>query len=292
LGSVTPYALRLIVNAAAYTGGMSPPHPTDSGEVLLLGDGFTESEAVLPLMEAGFDVGYAGRYDAWDGNFPDPSNYQATLFLDGYYFGLGMDMNAEQALANAVSAGKGLVATEWVSYDVLQQTLSATFGDLIPVFQPVYEEGTDPTWTVQNADHPILEGLPSEWSDGEGFSFVAAKESAEVLVTSGTGTPMVTTWEANGGKVVHLNHSLTYWNGGLSPEIRRLIVNSLRFVGDLSSEDRTADFNDDKSVDSIDLIYLLTELGNGTGQADLDNSGTVDSPDVFLFSKDWMKGLE
>ncbi|MCA9438930.1 MAG: hypothetical protein KC978_24305, partial [Candidatus Omnitrophica bacterium] len=292
LGSVTSYALRLIVNAVAYTAGMSPPHPTDSGEVLLLGDGFTESEAALPLMEAGFDIAYAGRYDGWDGKFPDPSNYNATLFFDGYYFGNGMDPNAQQALASAVSAGMGLVATEWVTYDVLQETLSTTFGNLLPVFQPVYEEGRGPTWDVQNAAHPILEGLPSNWSDGEGYSLIAAKESAEVLVTSGTGTPMVTAWSSPGGKVVHLNHSLTYWNGGLSPEIRRLLVNSLRYVGDLSSVERTADFNDDKSVNSLDLIYLLMERGNGTSPADLDESGTVDSPDVYLFSRDWMKQVE
>ncbi|MCA9448432.1 MAG: hypothetical protein KC931_15025, partial [Candidatus Omnitrophica bacterium] len=292
LGSVTPYALRLIVNAAAHTGGMSPPYSTDSGEVLLLGDGFTESEAIRPLTRAGFHVAYAGRYDSWDGMFPDPSNYKATLFLDGYYYGQGMEDSAEQALANAVSSGMGLVATEWTTYDVLQETLGATVGDLLPVFQPVYGEGRNATWTVQNASHPILEGLPTEWSDGEGLSLIAPKDSAEVLVTSGTGTPMVTTWNSPGGKVVHLNDSLTYWNGGLGPEIRQLIVNSLRFVGDLTSAGRSADFNDDKSVDSLDLIHLLTELGNGSGPADLDESGTIDSPDVYLFSKDWMSQME
>ena len=290
LGYVTPYALRLIVNAAAYTMGAAPPYPDDSGDVLILGDAFTESETVGLMSDAGFEVSYAGRYDGWDGMFPDPSNYKATLLLDGYYFGYGMEATAEQALADAVAAGGGLVATEWVSYDALQGTLEPAVADLLPVTQPVYAESFGATWTVESASHPVVAGLPAVWRDGEGYSVIEIREGAEALVRSPTGIPLVTYWDSPGGKVIHLNHSMTYWSGGLGPEIRRLIVNSLGFVGDISPSGKTADFNNDGSVDGKDLLFLLSELEKGTNPADLDDSGTVAAPDLYLFSTDWAPG--
>src|ERR1035438_3647514 len=106
---------------------------------------------------------------------------------------------------------------------------------LLPVTEPVYGEGSAAVWTVTDPNHPILAGLPAQWSDGAGFSFVVAKSNATVLVQNTNGVPLVTVSEAAGGTVVHLNHDMTYTITALGPEIRQLIVNAVTFAGHLQS---------------------------------------------------------
>ena len=117
---------------------------------------------------------------------------------------------------------------------------------LLPVTEPVYGEGSAAVWTVTDPNHPILAGLPAQWSDGAGFSFVVAKSNATVLVQNTNGVPLVTVSEAAGGTVVHLNHDMTYTITALGPEIRQLIVNAVTFAGHLQN--------------AIRLAYAITEF--------------------------------
>lgn len=289
-GVISNHVNRLIANAAAYTGGMPPPKNPNEGDVLVLGDSFTEAVLFHPLSEAGLSLSYASRHDLWDGEYPDPTNFKALLFLDGYAYDKGLQATAEQVLAGTVAAGKGLVLTEWISYDAFTNRLGAQVQALIPVFQPVYGEGANTTWTLQVPGHPILEGLPEEWGDFGNYSLVQTREGAEALVSNPSGAPMVAYWNSPGGAVVHLNHSMTYGLGPLGPEIRRLIVNSLRFAGGILPAAPTADLNGDGEVDGEDLLLLLAAVGISGDPADLDLSGTVDPSDVYLFSLEWGSG--
>lgn len=225
-------AVRLLVNAATFAGGL-PRYDSTNADVLVLGDGRSESDAIDALLGAGLKVSFGGRYDGWDGLFPVAANHSAILLLDGYKYGLGLQAKAEKALTNFVASGGGLVASEWTSYDVLEDYFDAAFGALIPVTQPVYVEGSAAEWTVLNPSHPILAGLPAQWSDGAGYSFVVAKPNATVLVQNTNGVPLVTVSGAAGGTVVHLNHDMTYTVASLGPEIRQLIVNAVTFAGHL-----------------------------------------------------------
>ena len=190
-------AVRLIVNAATFTGGL-PPYNSTNADVLVLGDGRSESDAIDALLGAGLKVSFGGRYDGWDGLFPVAANHSAILLLDGYNYGLGLQATAENALTNFVASGGGLVVSEWTSYDVLEGYFDAAFGALLPVTQPVYREGSAAVWTTTVPNHPILAGLPAQWSDGAGYSFVVAKSNATVLVQNTNGVPLVTVSGAAG----------------------------------------------------------------------------------------------
>lgn len=227
-------AVHLIASAAAFVGGFSLDDSLNA-DVLVLGDGRSEADAVNALLNAGLKVSFGGRYDGWDGLFPAATNCSAILMLDGYNYGEGLQPLAEKALTNFVNSGGGLVVSEWAAYDVYQGYLDATFGTLLPVVETTYNSGAGALWTVVQPDHPILAGLPAQWHDDVQFSIVAAKPDATVLVQNTNGTPLVTVSDAAGGTVVHLNHALTYSLNSLSSEIQQLIVNAVTFAGHIQS---------------------------------------------------------
>lgn len=285
--STNAYATRLIANAVSYLGGLPPilaPAPRD---VLLLGDEYTEIELLHEISSAGLSVTFGGRYDRWDGSYPNPADHSVILFLDGWEFGQGMLESAESAILNHVTGGGGLVATEWTSYDVWEETLGEAINTVLPVIQPEYQESTNADWNIEDSNHPVVEGLPATWMDPTGYSFVEAKPTATVLVRSTTGTPMVTVDSSLGGTSVHLNHDMTFTRSLLGPEIRRLIVNSLRFAGGISGEGPTADLNGNGRVEADDLVTLIEALGQSGSPADLDSNGMVDKHDLWIFLTYW-----
>lgn len=236
--NISGEALGLIANAAAYVGGLPSPGATNA-DVLVLGDGGSDLDMIDTLRNAGLTVSFGGRYDAWDGLFPAPTNHAAVLFLDGYDFGFGLQTTAEDALTNYVASGGGLVATEWTAWDAYYNSLDAAFASLLPVYLPTNSYGAGTTWTVNDPNHPILAGLPSEWPDPAEYSLVNAKPGATVLAQDTNGVPMVTFWDPAGGRVVHLNNALTSDGVTPSPEIHQLIVNAVKFAGKLSSASPT-----------------------------------------------------
>lgn len=198
--------------------------------VLLLGDGGSETQVQPALEDAGYTVVFGGNYYDWDGITPNVNNFDVAIYLDGYDYGYGLQTDADQALATFVSNGGGLIFTEWAAYDLYYGDLGDKVGQLMPVTAPDADYGDGDTWTVLDATHPLVAGLPASWYDDAGFSYVDADPNATVVIAGTGNNPLLTYRTDVGGRVVHINHDMTYTTDTINENALQIVVNAVEFV--------------------------------------------------------------
>ncbi len=210
---------------------LATPLCAEADNVLLLGDGDAETQVQPALESAGHTVTFAGVYYDWDGVSPDVNDFDVVVMLDGYDYGSALQSAAATALESFVAGGCGLVMTEWTAYDVCSGYKGAIVGNLLPVtMADCGAYGYDDTWTVDLPSHELASGLPASWTDGAGWSTVSAKAGATTVVSGAAGNPLVVTSDANGGRVVYLNHDMTYTLSTINPNAMQVIVNAVDFA--------------------------------------------------------------
>ena len=74
--------------------------------------------------------------------------------------------------------------------------------------------------------HPLANGIsPVSQVDGAGFTTVTANAQATVVVESNNGIPLVSVQDFGLGKVVHINHDVTYSVETVHSEVLQVFAN-------------------------------------------------------------------
>jgi hypothetical protein len=174
-----------------------------------------DTGVIADALEAwGVEVVRGPAFPAWQGEHLDTVN--AVVWFEGVYYRAEMPLLVQSMLVSFVNRGGGLVRTEWSAYS----GYTGPADGLTPVVAPEsdYEED-EVTFRRLLADHPIGATLPASFTaDPVGWSYVDALPGATVVWDNGEGVPMVTTITF-GGRVVHVNHDVTYSEEPLDPEV-------------------------------------------------------------------------
>ena len=204
----------------------------DSGiQVLLLGDSGSTSQVQTALQDAGHVVTVVDPHYDWDGMTPPPTSFGVVVLLDGDDYGSALDTAADTALYDFVTAGGGLVVTEWTAYDVCYGDKAGAWTGLLPVSSaPDCEYDYGATWNRQG-NHELTQGLPASWTEAdEGVSTVEAMPGTLVVARSEVGVPLLAYGNQSQGRVVHVNNSLTYSSGTIDPHVLTAIVNAVGYA--------------------------------------------------------------
>jgi hypothetical protein len=206
--------------------------PAHSVDVLLLGDGEADAQVALALESAGHDVTVAGPYWEWDGFTPSAFDHQVVVLLSGENYSEELDPVVPAVLDLFLTSGCGLVTTEWTAYSVAQGFQSEEFGELLPVHSPNAEFGEGSIWLPLVPGHPLVAGLATGFVDDGGWSELAARPGAEVVMADPAqgGNPLLSYTRFFGGTSVHINHDLTYDLETVPANILRLLDNAVRFA--------------------------------------------------------------
>ena len=139
-------------------------------------------------------------------------------------------MNSASArLMQFVGQGCGLLLTEWTAYDVCYEYKTGVVADLMPTSSAPdcdYESGLG--W-VRTFDHALTAGVAASWSDSVYSGLVSAAPGAIVVAHVG-GYPALTYDTRHGGKVVHLNHDMTYSESVIDPNVLQMMINAVGFA--------------------------------------------------------------
>jgi hypothetical protein len=234
------------------------PGFVSADNILLLGDTDAETQVQAALESAGHTVTFAGYYYDWDGVTPNVNDFDVVVFLNGEDYGYALEPAAATALDSFVAGGCGLVMTEWTAYDVCSDYKGAIIAGLLPVTMgDCGDYGYGDTWTVQDPGHALASGLPASWTDEAGWSTVTTKPGASVIVTGTDGNPLVVTSSAEGGRVVYLNHDMTYTTDTMTSESLQLIVNAAEFAS--CAEQQIAD--PIPTVSWLGIAFLASLIG-------------------------------
>ncbi|MEW6524262.1 MAG: hypothetical protein AB1445_11990 [Bacillota bacterium] len=200
LGLVLVVVMVLVVQLIPGRTGWSHSGP----RVLVFDDGASMQQALPVLEAAGFWVVVAGHINSFSGLNPDLGAFQAVIVFNGYQgYGPGMLEAGQEALANYVRAGGGLLLTEWTAQEtanggnqILQQE------GLMLVESSGGRLGGD-TYRVVAA-HPITASMPAYFRQGFHGHGVLRARSGTVLVTGDHCGDALTIGHVGKGRVAHL----------------------------------------------------------------------------------------
>lgn len=189
--------------------------------------------ASLVFQQIGVEAGFATRRAAGTGRFidPRPETAETDVFLL-YLSGGQFVTEQQQALADAVALGKGLVGIHCTNVmgwrdDGLDPACRPFFellGNRYLSHGPGHHEGRHTVEIV--AEHPVTEGVADFELFDEYYEFEQADDKVVVLAqrrrADGTVIPVLYAREAGAGRVVYLSlgHDMRAWG---EPSFRRLV---------------------------------------------------------------------
>jgi hypothetical protein len=196
--------------------------------------------ASLVFQQIGTEAGFATRRAAGTGRFADPRPETAEsdvylLYLSGGQFHTGQ----QQALADAVALGKGLVAIH------CSNVMGWHDGGLDPGYRPFFEllgnrylshgpghhEGRHGIEIV--AEHPVTVGVDDFELFDEYYEFEMADDKVTILAqrhrADGLVIPVMYAREAGAGRVIYLalGHDMRAWG---EPPFRQLVRQALTWA--------------------------------------------------------------
>ena len=196
--------------------------------------------ASLVFQQLGTEAGFATRRAAGTGRFADPRPETAEsgvylLYLSGGQFHTGQ----QQALADAVALGKGLVAIHcsnvmgWQDdgLDPAYRPFFELLGNRYLSHGPGHHEGRHTVEIV--ASHPVTEGVTDFELFDEYYEFELADDKVTVLAqrhrADGAVIPVMYAREAGAGRVVYLalGHDMRAWG---EPPFRQLVRQALTWA--------------------------------------------------------------
>ena len=200
-----------------------------AGSVLVMSDGGTEGDVAGLLTAAGYSVTIGPDDADWNGTNPAPDDFAAVVLLDGPAFGSDMPDSGQAALVRYVSAGGGLVITEWVLYEA-EQGRYATLRPLIPMRSVSTNVGPFQYRVVKA--HPVTAGVSPTFTVESGLTGGHALRGSE-LVTLPDGEAVVVASDFALGHVVEFGMAGN-WGGYrplAQPDMQRLMANAVGWVG-------------------------------------------------------------
>jgi hypothetical protein len=213
----------------------------DTGiEILLLGDSGSTNGVQTALENAGHVVTVVDPYYDWDGVSPSVDDFGVVVLLDGDDYGYALDPAADAALHEFIGKGGGLVVTEWTAYDVCYDDKDGIWTETMPVTsEPDCDYDYGATWNLMTT-HELTQGLPPSWTESdEGVGIVEPFPGTIVVARDDDGIPLLSYGKQFGGRVVHVNNSLTYSTSAIDPNVLQVIVNAVGYA------DRRVVFADD-----------------------------------------------
>jgi uncharacterized protein len=196
--------------------------------------------ASLVFQQIGAEAGFATRRAAGTGRFTDPRPETAETDVFLLYLSGGQFLTEQQqALADAVARGKGLVGIHCTN------VLGWRDGGLDPAWRPFFEllgnrylshgpghhEGRHTVEIV--ASHPVTEGVSDFELFDEYYEFEQADDKLTVLAqrhrADGAVIPVMYAREAGAGRVVYLalGHDMRAWG---EPSFRRLVRQAMTWA--------------------------------------------------------------
>jgi uncharacterized protein len=193
--------------------------------------------ASLVFQQIGTEAGFATRRAAGTGRFidPRPETAESDVFLF-YTSGGQFVTEQQQALADAVAGGKGLVGIHCANImgwrdgglDPADRPLFELLGNRYLSHGPGHHEGRHTIEIV--AEHPVTAGVEDFELFDEYYEFDQADENIRVLAqrrrADGVIIPVMYTREVGAGRVVYLalGHNMRAWG---EPPFRRLVRQAL-----------------------------------------------------------------
>jgi uncharacterized protein len=200
--------------------------------------------ASLVFQQIGTETGFATRRAAGTGRFidPRPETAQADVYLfytSGGQFGTGQ----QQALADAVAGGKGMVSVHcsnimrWLNdgrgdqLDPADRPLFELLGNRYLSHGPGHHEGRHTIEIV--AEHPVTAGVADFELFDEYYEFELADQKITVLAqrhrADGVVIPVMYAREVGAGRVVYLalGHDMRAWG---EPPFRALVRQALAWA--------------------------------------------------------------
>jgi type 1 glutamine amidotransferase len=193
--------------------------------------------ASLVFQQIGTEAGFATRRAAGTGRFidPRPETAESDVFLF-YTSGGQFVTEQQQALADAVAGGKGLVGIHCANImgwrdgglDPADRPLFELLGNRYLSHGPGHHEGRHTIEIV--AKHPVTAGVEDFELFDEYYEFDQADENIRVLAqrrrADGVIIPVMYTREVGAGRVVYLalGHDMRAWG---EPPFRRLVRQAL-----------------------------------------------------------------
>lgn len=201
-----------------------------ANNVLVLGDGGSESVIVPFLIGAGYNVTMGPLGYQYDGTNPSPTSFDAVLLLDGVTYGTDMPLGGQTALRDYVTNGGGLVVTEWFAFEISEGRYSV-LSDLQILARSTGMQGSE-DYTVASSNHPVTAGLPPNFTvPYHGFNVGQAVNGGSPVVTGSISGDAVVAAEIESGRVVQLATAASYF--GYNPwnmDMQQLLVNSISWV--------------------------------------------------------------
>jgi len=183
-------------------------------EVLILGDGVTEDDAVPALQAAGYDVVVAPVAEsAYDGASPPPDAFCAVLQFDATDT-VGMPTAGQAALVAYVNEGGGFLSTGPTAYEAENQSDLSTMSSLLLLDWSGDDNGIGQTFTLTSAagTHPATENLWDVVHVTSGGEYGSCVPGATALARS-TNADSYCAMEVGQGRVLSLG-SYGAFNGG------------------------------------------------------------------------------
>jgi uncharacterized protein len=196
--------------------------------------------ASLVFQQIGTEAGFATRRAAGTGRFVDPRPETAESDAYLFYTSGGQFTTAQQqALADAVAAGKGLVGVHCTNVlgwrgdglDPADRPMFDLLGNRYLSHGPGHHEGRHTVEIV--AEHPVTEGVTDFELFDEYYEFELADDKIEILAqrhrADGVAIPVMYAREAGAGRVVYLalGHDMRAWG---EPVFRGLVRQALAWA--------------------------------------------------------------
>jgi type 1 glutamine amidotransferase len=196
--------------------------------------------ASLVFQQIGAEAGFATRRAAGTGRFVDPRPETAESDVYLFYTSGGQFPTVQQqALADAVAAGKGLVGIHCTNVlrwqdgglDPADRPMFKLLGNRYLSHGPGHHEGRHTVEIV--AEHPVTEGVTDFELFDEYYEFEMADDEVEILVqrhrADGVVIPVMYTREVGAGRVVYLalGHDMRAWG---EPPFRRLVRQAMTWA--------------------------------------------------------------
>jgi type 1 glutamine amidotransferase len=200
--------------------------------------------AATVFQQLGIEAGFATRRAAGAHRFVDARAETAEASVYLFYTSGGLFSTAQQeALAAAVSAGKGIVALHGANImgwqgeglDPADRPLYELLGNRYLSHGPGHHEGRHRIEIV--ADHPVTAGVESFDLFDEYYEFELADDNIKVLAqrtrADGEIIPVMYSREVGAGRVIYLalGHDMRAWG---EPAYRTLVRQALTWAAGLS----------------------------------------------------------
>jgi trehalose utilization protein len=167
---------------------------------------------VSKLETDGYDVTLSDTNESsYDGTNPVPTDFDAIIHLNGSTPKTVMPEAGQNALVAYVQDGGGFISGEWNAYQIDDYM---AMRDLILIDRSGGRDG-NVTYTVTDASHPVMAGLPTDFTFPAGTNVGTIHEFdspdvATVLAVDDSGSDAVAVRLWSDGRIVGFNHAAHY----------------------------------------------------------------------------------